>query len=136
MAITFLTGTCVEKQYRYENRLAHKVAPFVDFAIGVALVIIGILGTQGVIPMSGSVSFALLGTGAAYAGLRLLGCLAKCKKQMRCTEKLFLFKAPEEVKYYEESQSPPPSFDQDSYSYSKQTTYSYGERTPTWMSGS
>ena len=28
---------------------------------------------------------------------------------MRCTEKLFLFKAPEEVNYYEEFQPPPTS---------------------------
>ena len=89
MAITFFTEACVER-----NRLAHTVAPCVDFVIGLALVIIGILGTQSVIPLSGNAAYALVGTGSAYAGFFLLIGLLTCKKSMACTEDLYLFKKP------------------------------------------
>ncbi len=97
MAISFFTKICVEGE---EERPAHTIAPYVDLSIGVALVIIAILGTQGVIPMSGNVSYALLGTGSAYSGLFILLFLVACKYRMECTQDLYLFRAPDP--WYEE----------------------------------
>lgn len=92
MAVTIFAHTCIE--FDTGPRLAHKAAPYVDIAIGLALVIIAVLGTQSILPISNHVSYSLLGLGSAYAGMAILVELSKCKTRMNCSKKFYLIEAP------------------------------------------
>lgn len=96
--VTLITYLCVEEQVDRMPRLVHKAAPYVDTAIGIALVLIAILGTQGIIPMSSNVSYSLLGLGAAYVSTSILNQLLECKMNNKSCSREYLFKAPR-IKY-------------------------------------
>jgi|GEM_PF-5462118 len=59
-------------------------AIFVDAALSVALLTIALLGTFGIIPMPGSVSNALLGTGGFYLASVLTAVAMGIKKNNNC----------------------------------------------------
>lgn len=88
MAISSLTYMCV--QTSYEKRLPHKIAPCADLAIGGAILIIGLLGMQGEVPMSAPLSYSLIGAGATYTGTMMLVFLNTCKSKLNCTKDVFI----------------------------------------------
>jgi hypothetical protein len=64
------------------NQKIRNAAPYIDFALSAALLAIALLGTYGVIPMSNSISNALLGAGGFYLGILTLGFIGLIKDKL------------------------------------------------------
>ena len=95
MAITLFASTCVvteisEMDGLLKARLVHKLALPMDICVGIAILIIGILGLYQVIPLANNTSHALIGLGSCYAGLSILVLLNGFKQKMSCTQNIFI----------------------------------------------
>jgi hypothetical protein len=97
MALSFITNMCVRPNVDAKNQLsphwAHKAAFILDTAMGVALVIIALLGKYHILPFSSSLSEYLLVAGGTYAGMLTLQWILQGKSRL-CVGK-YLFNRPE-----------------------------------------
>lgn len=66
------------------------VALGLDTVIGAAISTIALLGIFGIIPMSSSVSYALLGVGVTYTAIPIAFMITACKGTADCTRKIYL----------------------------------------------
>ena len=77
-AFSNIYATCKNSQVSMSNR-AYQVANVVDALAVMALLIVGLLGSQGVLAISPAASWACIGAGMTYFVWFVVGLITKCK---------------------------------------------------------